>query len=271
MKIAIIGGGVMGEIITGSVLAKGLATPESIVVSDISEERRDLLASKFGVAVTSDNREALGSRSEVVVLAIKPQTLPELLEEANGNIDENQLVLSIVAGARTETISKGLNHQAVARAMPNIAAQIGEAVSVWTATKAVNGEQKETARSLLRTLGKEIYTPDEKFLDMATAVSGSGPAYVFLMIEALVDAAAHIGLPRDMAKELVLQTVLGAARIVEKSGKHPAELRNMVATPAGTTAEGLLKFEEGGLRAMMTQAVIAAYKRAQSLAGEVNK
>jgi pyrroline-5-carboxylate reductase len=151
--------------------------------------------------------------------------------------------------------------------MPNTPAQIGEGMSVWTASTEVSQGQKEMARAILGALGKEIYVPDEKYLDMATAVSGSGPGYIFLIIEAIVDAAVHIGLPREMAEELVIQTVLGAARLAQETGKHPEELRDMVTSPGGTTAEGLRKLEEGELGALLARAVIAAYEKAKELGG----
>jgi pyrroline-5-carboxylate reductase len=149
--------------------------------------------------------------------------------------------------------------------MPNMPAQIGEGMTIWTATAETEQKQKELAQTILGALGKEIYVTDEKYLGMATALSGSGPAYVFLFIEALVDAGVHIGLPRDMAQELVIQTILGSTRTVEKTGKHPADLRNMVTSPGGTTTEALLQLEKGRFRSLLLEAVAAAYKKAQRL------
>jgi len=149
--------------------------------------------------------------------------------------------------------------------MPNMPAQVGEGMTVWTATAEVNQKQKDMAQSILAAMGKEIFVSSEKYIDMATALSGSGPAYVFLIIEALVDAGVHIGMPRDMAEKLVIQTVLGSTRALEVMGKHPAELKNMVTSPGGTTSEGLLQLETGGLRSLLLKAVIAAYNKSKAL------
>jgi len=263
MKIGFIGGGTMGEAIIKSLLAKGAAKPGDIAVSDISQPRRDILKKTYGVKATADNREAVKD-AEVVVLAVKPQELSKVLGGLKG-LSSQQLVLSIVAGATLGSISQGLNHSCLVRAMPNMPAQIGEGITVWTATAEVNQKQRDMAQSILVALGKEIYASGEKYIDMATALSGSGPAYVFLIIESLVDAGVHIGLPRDMAEKLVVQTVLGSARAVEAMGKHPAELKNMVTSPGGTTTDGLLQLETGGLRSLLLQTVIAAYNKAKAL------
>ena len=266
MKITFIGGGVMGEAMLSAILDKGLSTPQTISVSDIDEARRQELEQKYRVVVMSDNRLAV-TKGDVVVLTIKPQNLAEVMAELNGQLKSSQLVLSIIAGARINTLCLGLNHSRVVRAMPNTPAQIGEGISVWTATAEVTEPQKEWAGSILGAMGKKIYVDDEKYIDMATAVSGSGPAYFFLMVESLVDAAVHIGLPRDMAQELVLQTMLGSGHFIQKSGKLPAELRRMVTSPGGTTAEALLQFEKGGFKDLVLQAVTAAYNKAKGLGG----
>ena len=263
MKIGFVGGGTMGEAIIKSLLAKAAAKSGDITVSDISQPRRDILKKTYGVEAMADNREAVKG-AEVVVLAVKPQELSKVLGGLKG-LSSQQLVLSIVAGATLGSISQGLNHSCLVRAMPNMPAQIGEGITVWTATAEVNQKQRDMAQSILAALGKEIYASGEKYIDMATALSGSGPAYVFLIIESLVDAGVHIGLPRDMAEKLVVQTVLGSARAVEAMGKHPAELKNMVTSPGGTTTDGLLQLETGGLRSLLLQTVIAAYNKAKAL------
>jgi pyrroline-5-carboxylate reductase len=263
MKISFIGGGMMGEAIIKSLLAKKLAKPADITVSDVSAVRRDALKKNYGIKAIVNNKDA-SKGAEVVILAIKPQELGKVLAELKG-MSSQQLALSIVAGATLETLQEGLGHSRLVRAMPNMPAQIGEGMTVWTATAEVNKKQMGMAQSILAALGKEIYVSGEKYIDMATAVSGSGPAYVFLIIEALVDAGVHIGMPRDMAEKLVVQTVLGSARAVEVMDKHPAQLKNMVTSPGGTTTEGLLQLETGGLRSLMLQAVIAAYHKAKSL------
>lgn len=257
----------MGEAMISCLLTKGVAAPGDVLVSDIDSTRLAALKERYGVNTAPDNAGAVKG-CQAVVLAIKPQTLPQVMRDLVGKFEPGQVVLSIIAGARLKTLCRGLKHEGVARAMPNMPARIGEGMSVWTATEAVSEAQKGVVRTLLGALGKELYVSDEKYLDMATAVSGSGPAYIFLVIESLIDAAVHLGLPRGMATEMVVQTVLGSARSVERLGKHPAELRNEVTSPGGTTAEGLLRLEEGGLRALLAQAVIAAYEKAEALGAE---
>ncbi|HIE16850.1 MAG TPA: pyrroline-5-carboxylate reductase [Dehalococcoidia bacterium] len=269
MRVCFIGGGVMGEAMVKSLLTKGKVKEGDIVVSDVSKSRRELLKEKYGVEVMDSNRAA-AEKADIVVLAVKPQELGTVLADLKG-LSAQQLVLSIVAGATLGAICQGLSHSRVVRAMPNMPAQIGEGVTMWTAMDELDQKHKEMARLVLGALGDEIYVGNEKYIDMATALSGSGPAYVFLIIEALVDAGVHIGLPRDIAERLVVKTVLGSAWAVEVTGKHPAELRNMVTSPGGTTTEGLLQLEAGGLRSLLLKAVIAAYTKAKALATGQNK
>ena len=254
----------MGEAMLSAILDKGLSTAQDVSVSDVDKQRCDYLAREYGVAVTGSNRQAV-VKSDVIVLAIKPQNLAEVMTELGGQLKPAQLVLSIIAGARINTLSLGLKHACIVRVMPNTPAQIGEGISVWTATAEVSAQQKGWAGAILGAMGKEIYVDDEKYIDMATAISGSGPAYVFLFMESLVDAAVGIGLPSDMAQELVLQTVLGSGKFVQKSEKELAELRRMVTSPGGTTAEALLKFEKGEFTELVKQAVKAAYNKAKGL------
>ncbi len=247
-----------------AILGDGLVQPTEVTVSDISESRRRDLKQKYGVVAVAENRNAV-AKADTVVLAVKPQNLAGVMDEISGVFQPEQVVLSIVAGARIDTLHRGLNHRHVVRSMPNTPAQIGEGITVWTATPEVTEQQKEWARSILGATGKEIFVVDEKYLDMATAVSGSGPAYFFLFVESLVEAAVQIGLPRDTAEKLVLQTMLGSGHLIEKSDKPPAELRRMVTSPGGTTSEALQKFEQRGFRQLVLQAVVAAFNKAKEL------
>ncbi|MFC1913954.1 pyrroline-5-carboxylate reductase [Chloroflexota bacterium] len=264
MKIAFIGGGNMGEAMLSAILDKRLSTPEDICVSDNEDTCRQQLKQKYGVAVTHNNRLAIDKR-DIVILAIKPQNLAEVMAELSGLFQPNQLVISIIAGARINTLCKGLKHEAIVRAMPNTPARIGRGISIWTATAEVTAQQREWAKSIIGMMGQEIYVDEEQYLDMATAVSGSGPAYFFLFVESLVEAATNIGLQQDIAEKLVLQTMLGSGYLIEKSGKPPAELRRMVTSPGGTTAAALQKLEEGQFTELIKKAVAAAYKRAREL------
>jgi len=266
MRIAFIGGGNMGEAMVSAILDKGLTRPQAIGVSDVDKGRRDYLARKYTVAVTSSNRQTAAT-GDVVVLAVKPQNLAEVMTELGGRLKPAQLVLSIIAGARIDTLSLGLKHRCIVRVMPNTPAQIGEGMSVWTATAEVTEEQRGWAKAILGAMGKEIYVDDESYIDMATAVSGSGPAYFFLVVESLVNAGVEIGLPRALARELVLQTMLGSGYLIQKSGKEPAELRRMVTSPGGTTAKALLCLEKGDFSQLLIEAVKAAYDKAKRLGG----
>lgn len=267
MRITFVGSGVMGEAVLQGILDKGLVEAGDIIASDISTERRSYIKNKYSVDTTPDNRSAI-KKADLILLAVKPVSLNELMAQLKGCLQPEQLVLSIVAGAKVDKLCQGLDHRKVIRAMPNMPAQIGEGITVWTATGEVGEEERQKAGAVLGALGIEVFSKDEHYIDMSTAVSGSGPAYVFTVIESLIDGAVQIGLPHKLAREMVLQTVSGATHMVQKSGKHPAELRNMVTSPGGTTAQGLLQLEEGGLRALMARAVIAAYDKAKELGRE---
>ncbi|MFC1988870.1 pyrroline-5-carboxylate reductase, partial [Chloroflexota bacterium] len=238
-----------------------------VTISDVSDDRRQYLDKKFGVTVTGDNLRATGG-VDVVILAIKPQNLIPVMAEIKGQLQSTQLVLSIIAGVTIKTLSEVLDHKCIVRVMPNTPAQVMAGMSVWTATAGVTEQQKELTGSILRAIGEEIYVDDEKYLDMATAVSGSGPAYYFLFVEALVEAAVDIGLSQDMAQELVLQTMLGSGNLIRESGRPPAELRRMVTSQGGTTAEALKEFDNGEFKKLVGKAVTAAYNKARILGGE---
>jgi pyrroline-5-carboxylate reductase len=270
VKLGFIGGGVMGEAIIAGVLNKGLARPADIAACDVAPGRRDHLAKTYGVRVSEDAATA-SDGNDLVLLAVKPQEFPQAGRSLAGGLNGKQTVMSIMAGVTVDSIRSTLRHDAVIRAIPNTPAQIGEGMTVWTATNAVAEEARENVRNVLSVLGRELYVADEKYVDMATAVSSSGPAYVFLVIEALIDAAVHIGLRREMAAPMVLQTVLGSARYALETGKHPAELRNQVTSPGGTTTEGLLALEEAGVRAAFIEAVEAAYEKTKELGGQASK
>ncbi len=254
----------MGEAMLSALLEKKLSQPRDILVSDVSEARRRYLKQKYAVVVIGNNKQAV-TGADVVVLAIKPQNLAQVMAELKGRIKSSQLVLSIIAGAKIETLCIGLSHRRIVRVMPNTPAQIGESMSVWAATGGITARQKKWAGSILGAIGKELYVDNENYLDMATAVSGSGPAYFFLFVEAMVEAAVNIGLGRDTAKKLVLQTMLGSGHLLQKSGRLPSELRRTVTSPGGTTAAALDVLEKGKFSKLVNKAVKAAYSRAQEL------
>ncbi len=264
MRIAFVGGGTMAEAIIGGILGKKLAGPQDITVGEVLADRRAYLEEKYSVRASQSNVTA-AQEGDMVILAVKPQNLDEVFEELRGRLRHEQALLSIVAGAWMGTLEQGLGHAAIIRVMPNMPAQIGAGVSVWTASPSVDKDKIKAAQDILKTMGEEIYVSEEKYIDMATALSASGPAYAFLFIEALIDAGVYLGMPRDMARTLVLQTILGSTQLAKESGRHPAELRDMVTSPGGTTADALLELEEGGLRATLINAVLAAYEKSQLL------
>jgi len=266
MNLAFIGGGMMGEAMIAGAIRNDVADPGGIAVCDIVAARRRVLSSQYKVKATDKPGDVIAG-ADIVVLAVKPQEFAMAAKQLAGALKGDQTVMSIMAGVRIETIGDALKHEAIVRAIPNTAAQIGESMTVWTATPSVKGAARDEVRLLLAVLGKEIYVDSEKYVDMATAVSSSGPAYVFLVMEAMIDAAVHIGLRREMATPMVLQTLLGSARYAQESGRHPSELRNQVTSPGGTTTEGLLVLESAGLRAAFTEAIQAAYEKAQQLGG----
>ena len=203
--------------------------------------------------------------ADIVFLSIKPQVMSTVLDEMREHIRATALVFSIAAGVRIDAIRQGLGVESIIRAMPNTPAQIGQGITVWTATDAVTGQQREYALTILKALGEEVYAGDEHYLDMATALSGTGPAYVYLFMEALIDAGVHLGFSRHIAEKLVFQTVIGSANFARQSDMHLAALRNQVTSPGGTTAEALYHLDKGGFRTVLSRAIWAAYMRSAEL------
>jgi pyrroline-5-carboxylate reductase len=266
MRIAFIGGGAMGEAMVSAILKHGEAQPGQLVVSDVSELRRELLSSTYGVSVTEENSAAVDG-ARLVVMAVKPQEFSNVASGLQGKLTAGQTVLSIMAGMPIARIARELDHGEIVRAMPNTAAFVGEAMSVWTASAAVSEQGLSAAARVLGAMGRELQVHDEKYLDMTTAVSGSGPGYVFLFLEAFIDAAVAIGFRPETAEELMVQTLLGSALLARETGKPAAELRAMVTSRGGTTEAGLQVLEDAGLRTAAVAAVAAAYKRAKELGG----
>jgi pyrroline-5-carboxylate reductase len=270
LTLAFIGSGTMAEAMIQALLRAGEVTPEQIIASGPRPERGEKLRDRHGVSVATDN-VATASEADIVILSVKPQVLPLVLAELRGHIRPTALVLSIVAGMPMAVIRAGLDHAAVVRTMPNTPAQIGEGMTVWTAASAVSEPQRAQARAILRTMGPEMHVTHEDALNMATAVSGTGPTYVFLLMEALVDAAVHLGFSRRQARLLVIQTVLGSARFAQESDLHLAQLRNQVTSPGGTSAEAIYQLEKGGLRTILSKAIWAAYRKSRLLGERVQQ
>ncbi len=264
MKLGLIGCGFMGEAMLSATIARGVVAPADVAVAEINGERCSLIASRHGVRTTQDPAAVI-DESEIVVFAVKPQEFDNTAHHLHGRFRREQTIVSIMAGVPIDKIQRALSHTAIVRVMPNTPAAIGEGMSVWTATPEVDGVAREQVGAILGALGREVHVDDEKYLDMATALSGSGPGFVYMLIEAFIDAGVHVGFKRDVAEQLVLQTFIGSAKYAEATGKHPAQLRNEVTSPAGTTAAGLLVLEDAGVRGAIIDAIEAAFERSREL------
>ena len=266
--IATVGSGVMAEAMIAGLLRGELVAPDQIVASHPRPERRDHLRTEYGIQVVAGNLEAIAG-ADVVLLGIKPQMLGRVGREIGPHLKRGQVVLSVLAGATTAALTGTLGHDQVIRAMPNTPARLGKGVTVWYPTPAVTADQREQAAALLGALGTQIEVDDEKMVAMATAVSGTGPTYVFLFMEALIDAAVHLGFPRHVAHDLVVETIEGSTLFAKQSQMHPAELRNMVTSPGGTSAAALHELESGRLRTVLSEAVWAAFRRTIELGDQL--
>ncbi len=264
MRIGFIGGGAMGEALVSAFLKANAIQASDVIVSDVAEARREQLASEYGIAVTGDNGEAVAN-ADIVVLAVKPQEFSNVAAPLKGTLADNATVLSIMAGVSIERIARGLGHDAIVRVMPNTAAFVAEAMSVWTASPAVDDRAKSTIAVLLATMGRELEVGDEAQVDMATAVNGSGPGFVFYFLEGLIDGAEKVGFAREQAETLAVQTLYGSALLARESDKDAEALREMVASKGGTTAAGLEALDEAGVRGAIASAVVAAHERAKEL------
>ena len=265
-KIAFVGPGVMAEAMIAGLIHQKVVSSGSIVASGPSAARVDELGERHAIRTATDNAAAVRD-ADVVVLAVKPQRLDRVLQNIRGSVKTSAVVLSIVAGATIDKIATGLEHQAIVRSMPNTPAQIGEGITVWTAADEVSEEQRQIAREILTAFGDEVFLDEERFLDMATALSGTGPSYVFLFMEAMVDAGVHLGFSRKVAEKLVAKTVRGSVDFYldPDNPTHLARLRNQVTSPGGTSAAALYYLEKAGFRTAISRAIWAAYERSREL------
>ncbi|MDP9236869.1 MAG: pyrroline-5-carboxylate reductase [Chloroflexota bacterium] len=264
MKLGLIGCGFMGEAILRAIIEKAVVQPGDVLVAEINDERCSAVHSRYGVQATSDP-VAVIEASEVVVFAVKPQEFEEAAHRMRGRFRRDQTIVSIMAGVPIDKIARTLSHASIVRVMPNTPAAVGEGMSVWIATPEVEGLAREQVGAILGAMGRELHVDDEKYLDMATALSASGPGFIYMFLEAFIDAGVHVGFKRNVAEMLALQTFIGSAKYASETGKHPAELRNEVTSPAGTTAAGLLVLEGAGVRGAIIDAIEAAYQRSREL------
>lgn len=262
-KIAFIGGGQMAEAMIGGLLAGNLCARDAIWATDPILARGDRLKERFGVQVGENNRQAV-EWADVVVLAVKPQSLPDVLEEV-GSQFADRLIVTIIAGATISGISERVSGtRKIVRAMPNTPVVVREGMTALARGSRVSDEEFHIVRRIFEAVGRVVQV-EERLMDAVTGLSGSGPAYIFQAIEALADGGVKMGLPRQTAELLAAQTVFGAAKLVLESGEHPAQLKDRVASPGGTTIAGLHQLEQGGFRATLMGAVEAATRRSQEL------
>ncbi len=263
-KLAFIGAGNMSEALIQGILRASLLKADEIIASDVSQDRAAYIQQKTGVAVLPENTQAV-KQAETIILAVKPQAMNGVLEELAKLLSPDQLIISIAAGIKTETIEKqiGIN-KPVIRVMPNTPAMVGCSATAICKGKYASDEHLQWAVKIFEAVGY-VAVVNENLMDTVTALSGSGPAYIFTVIESLIDAGVELGLTRDIASGLTIQTVKGAARMMEETKEHPAILKNRVTSPGGTTAAGLHALEKNGLRHAMIEAVTAAKNRAKEL------
>ena len=262
--IATVGSGVMAEAMIAGLIRGEQVAPDRIIASHPRADRREELVRSYAIRTVEDNVSAV-EHADVVVLAVKPQMLARVGRELRPAMQDGKLVISVIAGATSKALANVLGHRQIVRSMPNTPAQLGKGMTVWYATPEVTEHQREQAKILLGSLGFQLQVDDEKLVAMATAVSGTGPTYVFLVMEALIDAAVHLGFPRHMAHDLVIETLEGSTLFAKSSGMHPAQLRNMVTSPGGTSAAALHELESGRLRTVLSEAVWAAFRRTEEL------
>ena len=263
-KLGIIGAGKIGEAIVQGVLAKGLATRDEIILSVRSEKHRAGLEARTSIKTVIGNRE-VASQAENVFIAVKPKMVADVLAEVGGLFGPGKLLVSTVAGVSLDFFEARLPAGTpVIRTMPNMAVAIGQGMTALSPGASVPADRLEWATSVFRACGRAVVV-DEEHMDAVTGLSGSGPAYVYIIIESLADGGVKLGLPRDIATELAAQTVLGAAANVLITGEHPAKLKDQVTTPAGVTIDGILELEEGRIRVTLIKAVVKAAERAKAL------
>jgi len=263
-KVGFIGAGLMAETLAQSMLRVGVARTRNVLASDASEERRNIFAEKIGARVFSDNKELMRT-AEVIVLSVKPQVLPLVVEEISPLVTPNHMFVSIAAGIPLQWLQGQLRTNRVARVMPNTPALVGAGAAAFCKGAGIDERDTRLVQEMFSSVGICVEL-DEKLIDAVTGLSGSGPAYIYLVIEALSDGGVKMGLPRAIATRLAAQTVLGAAKMVLETGKHPCELKDQVTTPGGATIEGVHALEDGGVRKAFMDAVEAATLKCQKLA-----
>lgn len=268
--LGFVGCGVMAEVMIAGILEEGLLAPERIIASNRRQSRGSELMEKYGIRTTTNNLDVIAA-SDVVVLSVKPQTLAKVMTELKGHVPAETMVLSIVAGASMKALRTGLQHERVARCMPNLPCRIREGMTVWTSP--LDTDESDVARieSALGVMGGVVRVSDEGHVDMATAVNGTGPAIIAQFVKAMLEAAAYIGESRTVAKETVLATMVGTAKMLQESDGHVASLIDEVTSPGGTTSRALQVLKKGRFSAVLTESIEAAYDRTQELGAQLDE
>ncbi len=265
IRVAVLGAGKMGGILLQAFLKENLFAPDQIHATVSRQERAVALSTQWGVDVSTDNLEAV-KQSDLILLGVKPFQVPDLLEQIKPALTKDKTIVSFAASVKTRSIEEASGiEMPVIRAMPNTPAALGAGATALCKGRFVSPSQMELAERIFETVGRTVLV-DEKHMDAVTGLSGSGPAYVYIIIEALAEAGVKVGLPRDVATQLAAQTAFGASKMVLETGYHPALLKDAVTTPAGCTIDGILELEEGGLRVTLIKAVMRATERAKQLA-----
>ena len=273
-KIAFIGAGNMAKAIMGGMIRNGVQQQEKVMVFDISTDQVDACCAAFPGVKRASTLYSLVKDADVVILGVKPQNVESVLRpltdeiERLGPLKEDTILTSIIAGVPIEAFHELTNIKHIVRAMPNTPVTVEQGCTVWCSTPDFPQDKKELISQLFSSIGDEINMEDERFLDMATAISGSGPAYVFLTMEAMIDAGVHMGFPRHIAERLAMNTLLGTCLYAIQSGEHVSKLRNDITSPGGTTASAIYNLERGGFRTTVSDAVWAAYRRSLELGGK---
>jgi len=260
-QITFIGGGKMTTSMIQNILNKNILSPSQIIVSNRNEKKNEFFQNNLGIKTITNNYDAC-LNSDIIMIAVKPQSLENVMTNIK-NI-ENKLILSVIAGIPLKTYENNLNSKKIVRIMPNTPAIIGEGMSVWSSLN-LNDNDLSLTKDLLKSFGKEMYVDNENYLDIATAISGTGPTYLYLLAESMIDSGVHLGLSRDKAEELVHQTLLGSTKYLIQSNTHPAILRNHITSPGGTSAEAIAVLEKNGFRSNLSEAIWAAYHRSVEL------
>ncbi len=263
--IGFVGAGNMAETLYSGLLSTGLALPQQIICSDIRQEHLDMLSKQSGITVTTDNRHVVQS-ADIIIIAVKPQTVADILKEIAADLDKSKVVISIAAGVPLAAMQEQLPASVrLVRAMPNVCVSVGQGATAIAAGEYAHEEDMDLAKAIFGAVGRCVTLPGDQLLDGVTGLSGSGPAYIFMVIDALADGGVKAGLARDVARELAAQTVLGAAKMLLETGAHPGELKDRVTSPGGTTIAGIHALEQGRLRSTLIQAVQEATRRSKEL------